>query len=197
MESFKNLLLLVCIGIFISCSEFTDAVDDGQLKSGDLGADKTHETKMVTVPFVVDYLGTYVYGPFGMPTDKCPINVFVTGEGTGTHVGNSTAYFDFCVNPVFEGDVFVRGEYGDAYAYIVAANGDTLFVSVEGAVLPGRLDDHPEEVVSYWRDPFVILGGTGRFEDASGDGMTDDYNSSEDNNSHHHWVGTITMKKGK
>ena len=70
-------------------------------------------------------------------------------------------------------------------------------MSVEGAVLPGRLDDHPEEVVSYWRDPFVILGGTGRFEDASGGGMTDDYNSSEDNNSHHHWVGTITMKKGK
>ena len=64
-------------------------------------------------------------------------------------------------------------------------------------VITGRLEDHPDYVVSYWRDPFEILGGTGRFEGAFGGGMTDDYNSSEDTNSHHHWKGTITMKKGK
>lgn len=196
MKSLEKLFLVaLCFGI--SCSQISDELATNQLKSGDLGADKTHETKMVTVPFVVDYTGTYVYGPMGIPTDKCQINVFVEGEGTGTHVGNSTIYFDFCVNPIFEDDVFIKGEYGNAYSYIVAADGDTLFVSVEGAVLPGRLDDHPEHVVSYWRDPFVILDGTGRFEGATGSGMTDDYNSSEDQNSHHHWVGTITMKKGK
>jgi len=45
--------------------------------------------------------------------------------------------------------------------------------------------------------PFVILGGTGRFEGATGGGMTDDYNSSEDPYSHHQWVGKITLVKGK
>ena len=45
-----------------------------------------------------------------------------------------------------------------------------------------------------WRDPFVFKGGTGRFEGASGGGKTDDYNSSEDPNSHHHWKGTIRLK---
>ena len=80
---------------------------------------------------------------------------------------------------------------------MVAANGDILYISGEGFVIDGRLDDHPEYVISYWRDPFVILGGTGRFEGATGEGWTDDYNSSEDPNSHHNWTGTITMVKGK
>ncbi len=57
------------------------------------------------------------------------------------------------------------------------------------------MEDHPDHVVSYWRDPYKILGGTGKFEGATGEGMTDDYNSSEDQNSHHHWKGTMTLLK--
>ncbi len=78
-----------------------------------------------------------------------------------------------------------------------SADGDTLFVPGIGRVLDGRLDGHPAFVVSYWRDPFVIPGGTGKYEEATGEIVTDDYNSSEDPNSHHHRKGTITMKKGK
>jgi hypothetical protein len=63
--------------------------------------------------------------------------------------------------------------------------------------MEGRLSDRPSYVIEYWRDPFVILGGTGRFEGATGGGMTDDYNSALDPYSHHHWNGTITMVKGK
>lgn len=198
MKSLNKLLIAAfSLILILACTKTFDEDLAGELKKGTLGVEKNSDEKMVTVPFKADFVGTYVYGPFGKPTDKCDINVFVDGIGTASHMGNSTVHFDFCVNPIFEGDVFVRGEYGNADAYIVAANGDKLFVSVEGAVLPGRLDDHPEYVVSYWRDLFVILGGTGRFEGATGGGITDDYNSSEDPNSHHHWVGTITMKKGK
>ena len=82
-------------------------------------------------------------------------------------------------------------------AYFVAANGDSLFVYVSGQVIGGRMDDHPDYVVSYFRDPFIIKDGTGRFKGATGGGTTDDYNSSQDIYSHHHWVGTITMMKGK
>ena len=70
-----------------------------------------------------------------------------------------------------------------------------LFVSISGNVIQGRLDDQPEYITSYWQDPFEILGGTGRYEGASGSGMSNDYNSSMDSNSHHNWSGTITMKK--
>jgi hypothetical protein len=43
----------------------------------------------------------------------------------------------------------------------------------------------------------IVMGGTGSFEGATGTIMSDDYNSSEDPYSHHHWKGTITMVKGK
>jgi hypothetical protein len=49
---------------------------------------------------------------------------------------------------------------------------------------------------NFAKDPFKILGKTGRFKGASGSGMTDDYNSDLDPYSHHHWKGTITLVKG-
>ncbi|MCY1722227.1 hypothetical protein OU798_17870 [Prolixibacteraceae bacterium Z1-6] len=190
MKMFKLLFfgaLSVCL--FFACSELGEDYS-GDLKSGNLGSDKDGDVKMVTVPFNVDYLGTYQ--PLG---DKCDVNVIVDGIGTGTHVGNSTIHFDFCIlSNSADGD---STYYGNTYAYIVAANGDTLFVSIEGAVVEPPLDDHPDYVVNYWRDPFKILDGTGRFEGATGGGWSNDYNSTEDNYSHHHWEGTIKMKKGK
>ena len=50
-------------------------------------------------------------------------------------------------------------------------------------------------MMSYWKDDFEILGGTGKFSDAPGKGKTNDYNSSEDPNSHHFWTGSITYQK--
>lgn len=189
MKNLLKLSTLLAVIMLMTCSN--EALDSFSEENQEIAY------KMVEVPFTVDYVGTYLYGPFGIPTDKCDINVFVEGEGTGTHVGKSMIHFDFCVTPYFTPDGQLdHGDYGNSDAYIVAANGDMLFVSVEGTVYPGRLDDHPEHVVSYWRDPFVITGGTGRFEGATGGGMTDDYNSSEDTNSHHHWEGTISLQVG-
>ena len=90
------------------------------------------------------------------------------------------------------------GPTGHMEAYFVAANGDTLFVTIAGQVITGRLDYHPEDVNSYFKDDFEILGGTVRFEGATGSGVSDDYNrDSYPDNSFHHWTGTITMVKGK
>ena len=148
---------------------------------------------MVSLPFEVTALGNYVYfGPDTLPVPKCaePLadwRVIVDGNGSGTPVGDFTIHFDFC------GDSL--SHYGNNYAYLLTTTGDTLFISCAGQVLDGRLDDHPDFVTSYWKDPFVITGGTGIYEGATGEGMTNDYNSSEDPYSHHHWVGTITMMK--
>lgn len=189
MKTFKKLFCLaVCLCFLFACSDYEENLI-GDLKSGHLGSHNDGDIKVVTKPFKVDFMGTYQ--PYG---ERCPINVLVDGVGTGTHVGNCIVHFDFCIGP-FSND---SSYYGDTFAYIVAANGDSLFVSIAGAVVSTPLEDHPEYVVSYFRDPFEILGGTGRFEGASGGGMSDDYNHVDyPGNSFHQWEGTITLKKGK
>ena len=144
-----------------------------------------------TVPFDVEFTGTYnLVEPDSLLCGPGWAHIIVDCSGTGTPLGNFTGHFDFCAD-------WEEGYYPGAriIAYMVAENGDTLFVKCEGQVLEGRLEDHPEYVVDYWRDPFEITGGTGKYEGATGEGMSDDYDSSEDENSHHHWKGTITMKR--
>jgi hypothetical protein len=151
--------------------------------------------EMITIPFTADFIGNYTFaGPDTLPNPKCadPFTAWraiVDGKGTGTELGDFSMHFDFC------GDSL--SHYGNTYAFMVGDQGDTLFVSCAGQVIDGKLAEHPGYVISYWRDPFEILGGTGKFRGATGNGKTDDYNSSEDPNSHHHWTGNITMMKGK
>ena len=169
-------------------------------KTGEFFENETPELKKaqvkVTVPFKADFVGNYL-PTSGVDIEMCGeypmIRIFNEGSGTGTHLGKFTHYFDFCVNNE-------TGEYpfGHIEAYFVAANGDTLFVSVAGQVIDGRLDHHPADVNSYFTDPWEITGGTGRFEGAKGSGWTYDYNrDSYPANSFHHWTGTITLVKGK
>lgn len=154
----------------------------------------------VTAPFKADFVGNYMEGS-GPNTScgdcdfekgYCWSLIINEGEGTGTHLGKFTHHFEFCCE-------VVSGVYPGGYmdAYFTAENGDILRVACAGKVIEGRAEDHPDYVTSYFRDPFVILGGTGRFEGATGSGMTDDYNSNLDPYSHHHWTGTITLVKGK
>lgn len=191
MSKFKKVFFCTAaICLILSCSKSDSYFEDDL--SVDLKKGKAEPTT-VTVPFKADFTGNYdavtvdaICGDYPM------MRVINTGGGTATHLGNFTHYFDFCCNNE-------TGEYPAGYmvSYLTAANGDILFMACEGYVVPGRADDHPEYVNSYFRDPWVILGGTGRFEGATGNGMTDDYNSDLDPYSHHHWTGTITMVKGK
>ena len=200
----KMLFIAVSLGLVFSCSrpdEMADEISDAELKSA-----KPH---MVTVPFKADFVGNYLNGAGpnsecgDCPVDEegnpigpeCWVIVLNDGEGTATHLGKFTHHFEFCAE-VFSG--IYPGPTDHMDAWFVAANGDKLFVYVSGQVLPGRLDHHPEDVNSYFKDKWEILGGTGRFEGASGSGWTDDYNrDSYPENSFHHWTGTITMVKGK
>lgn len=145
------------------------------------------------LPFRADFLGNYVCTePCSVCGDEPWIMITNEGGGTGTFLGNFTHHFEFCCD-------MVSSKYPGNYmkAYFVASCGDTLFVACEGRVIEGRAEDHPDYVTSYFRDPFEILGGTGRFSGATGRGNTDDYNSSLDANSHHHWRGIITLTRGK
>lgn len=192
----KILCVLVCIGMLTNCNKDESFIEQEEigLKAGIAGP------VFVTVPFEADFMGTYMEG--SGPCPECgpwdPANgdfwgiIYNEGGGTATHLGKFQHYFEFCCD-------FLNGYYpGDhMVAYFVAANGDSLFVYCSGQVIDGRLDHHPEDVNSYFMDPFVILGGTGKFKGASGSGYTDDYNRDAlPDNSFHHWSGTITLKKG-
>ena len=203
MKTLKMLLLIMAgFCLLMACEKskdelfLEDEMNQGDLKCGH--GDKhdgpgKHCPKTVTLPFNAFFLGDYV----GMePSPVCGEDswILITNEGggKGLHLGNFRHHFEFCCD-------MLTGIYPGNYmkAYFVAANGDSLFVACAGQVIEGRAEDHPEYVTSYFRDPFVILGGTGRFNGATGKGMTDDFNSSLDANSHHHWKGTITLVKGK
>lgn len=186
MKHLKAFLVIsVALCLIVSCGRSD--------KSSKRVSEKKGEAELVTLPFEINALGNYVYfGPDTLQNPKCtaPLSswrVIVDGNGSGTPMGEITIHFDFC------GDE--QSNYGNTYAYLLTSVGDTLFLSCAGQVIDGRLNDHPEFVTSYWRDPFTISGGTGAYAGAKGSGMTDDYNSSEDPFSHHHWKGTITMMK--
>lgn len=89
--------------------------------------------------------------------------VFPTWEGTGTHFGRLTGQTVNCI----EDNVFFR--LISHYSVLEAANGDMLYVY-------GSEDDGTEMVID-WTDPNLsfeilgaqIIGGTGRFENATGE----------------------------
>ncbi|MCK5401928.1 MAG: hypothetical protein KAJ28_09875 [Flavobacteriaceae bacterium] len=184
----KTFFLMAVFSLVAGCDRTDDLeFDNASLSNNDF-------KKNINMGFNLVFTGTYdLTAP---DLDKCGsfppmINVINNGEGTGTHFGKLTSHFDFCVD--------VRdSSYPNAFeeAYFEDENGDRLYVYVEGFVLPGRVPGMPNFANSYFKDPFVITGGTGRFEGATGSGMTNDYNSSKDPFSHHHWKGKITLLKG-
>lgn len=187
---------------FTGCDNSTDAeFDEATLLNshdGKASANGDDENKMVTLGFNLVFTGNYEAPTHGENCDTGTFPVRNVGEGTGTHFKKVTSLFEFCVRPTAPGG----GTYPEGYinAYFEDEDGDRLFVHVEGEVVPGRVPGMPSYALSYFKDPFEILDGTGKFEDASGSGFTNDYNFLNKDGiqqTSHHWQGTITMKKGK
>jgi hypothetical protein len=187
MKALLKIFFFMAVISLVSGCDKTDA-----LEFDDASSSKNDAAKSITMGFNLVFTGTYDFtGPDPVCGDFPPfIRVINTGEGTGTHFGKVNSYFDFCVD--------VRDSSypnGHIVAYFEDKNGDQLFVKVAGFVIGGRVPGMPSFANSYFKDPFEIIGGTGRFEGATGNGMTNDYNSSKDPFSHHHWKGKITMLK--
>ena len=121
---------------------------------------------------------------------------YQVGAGQGTHLGDFTVTFEFCE------DGF---NYNNVRGVLTAANGDKLYVGSinqdepAGTVIPF---EHPF-YEAYFQDPFYFIGGTGRFEGASGGGMTNSLVNSFDDEGNfipefqtdHKWNGTIILPK--
>jgi len=118
---------------------------------------------------------------------------YQVGEGTATHLGACDVTIHFC------GSGF---DYTNGFGVFVAADGDELWFNVPsegeiGHIIP--FDDPFYEL--YFQDPFEFVGGTGRFEGASGSGMTnsfvnlfdDDGNFIAEHQTDHVWTGTLIL----
>lgn len=190
-------LLKFFILFFLTC--MVAACDNSDDPEFDSITFKNDASKEITMGFNVHFTGEYLYqGPDQSICGDFPpfARVNNVGEGTGTHFKKLKSYFDFCVN-------ITDGTYPYDYmeAYFEDENGDRLNVAIySGQVLPGRVPGMPSFALSYFKDPFEIIGGTGKFEGATGSGFTNDYNFQGKDGigyTQHHWQGKITLIKGK
>ena len=171
MKTLSKLLLVAFSMLFVvACSKTSDDLLNTDLKSGNLGADKTHETKMVTVPFKADFTVWHA-APTGSGEPCTGENALfretMKGEGEITHLGAIKTWMTFCVFSDFS---YAFTELG----YFVAANGDTLFINIpEGQIIIGGSD--LEGYSGYFNDTMYFAGGTGRFDGASGYALTRAY----------------------
>ena len=102
-------------------------------------------------PFAINGGGvaTLITDPSGNP-----IGAIATGSGTATHLGQWTVLGNVKYTPDSDGVLHSSGE-----ATLTAANGDKLRFQIDGILDP---------VAGVDQGIFYLVGGTGRFENASG-----------------------------
>ena len=102
-------------------------------------------------PFAINGVGvaTLITDPSGNP-----IGAVATGSGTATHLGQWTVLGNVKYTPDSDGVLHSSGE-----ATLTAANGDKLRFQIDGILDP---------VAGVDQGIFYLVGGTGRFENASG-----------------------------
>jgi hypothetical protein len=108
----------------------------------------------VSVPITFKYTGTFV-PVVPSPCKVGEVLVTDTLTGTASHLGLFTATYPHCVN-------FTANEFSGT-ATFAAANGDRLFVDLEGSAEDPTCT--ADCAVSFTG---TITGGTGRFENAKG-----------------------------
>ena len=117
------------------------------------------------------------------------------GSGTATELGNFTTDLTFCIHAIFDENGAPDfaggfGKYTDGEGYMEAENGDRIFVSIpEGQVKPTEKPGYSFE----FQDIIYINGGTGRFEGASGELLSDSYVGATSTD--HIWTGTLILPK--
>jgi len=108
------------------------------------------------VPFNGTLEGTYTATPID-PQEPLIVDIQLDAAGQATHLGKYTLDFPHVVNRKN------RPATGAGFCTFTAANGDQVFAYIEGEarlIVPGLLNG-----VEYG----TILGGTGRFVDATGE----------------------------
>lgn len=199
-----TLLAVFTAILFIGCGGDTTLVEaDGvgvaksDISTEALGKNGRSDDEVV-MPFMADFYSEEVSL---VPDPACGAvpNFLVTQEGPGeaTHLGRFTFYATFCVDAtdLLDDGVLSEGEsipYSGGSGVLTAANGDELWLEIAGTILP--VDDPVFEFI--FEDPFQFVGGTGRFENAAGDGVTKSLVDSDISRTQHEWSGELRLPRG-
>ncbi len=185
----KIFFLMAVISLVAGCNKTDEFFENDSIE---LKSAQPHE---VSVPFKADFtvwnFTDYTDRNCGEP----PIfTLTMKGRGNINHMGKITTEFTFCCNTS-------NGSYWDTNCKFVAANGDELYATIPtGQILPND-DENSDYYQTYFNDKMFFTGGTGRFEGASGEAMTNAFvhNDPVPENWHTDFFGTgvLTLVKGK
>lgn len=120
----------------------------------DLSKKDFKSSKAKAVTRTIKFQRSSGYFDFVYPSTECSpyVQVLIVGTGNATFLGNFEIINKYC----FDGEVPV----GPIYGFLTAANGDEIYTQMIGAT------EVPAPEISDF--DYIILGGTGRFADASG-----------------------------
>ncbi|TRO66825.1 hypothetical protein [Christiangramia sabulilitoris] len=148
----RILVLILSIATLYACSSDSLITDEANLTNQQVDLRSNPIEKAVTRPFKIKAEGDFSLFPGDGVT--CPAIVLnAPGEGTATHLGFITMFEEWCFNG--EGN-----NLGTRTLTLTAANGDEL---------------HGTHSYILWTSPtsfeevLVFDGGTGRFENATGE----------------------------
>lgn len=193
-------LSLFSISLIAACdvsqTDFKTQDETNSLKA--IASDIDEFDDRISKPFKAKFFTSQVRSESGFIPEKCPgpdFTFFNVQEGSGqaTHLGKFTTRITFCVDvtkfPV---------PYNNGKGTFIAANGDKLNITISGLVKPHNNPNDKYELE--FQDPFSFVGGTGRFADAEGSGMTNslvDLLEGGGDRTDHEWTGTIKVAKKK
>ncbi len=187
---FMRKLLIVCTSLLIlfACEQPEDEVQTEIEDSESFWFGKHRKSKKKVIPFYSKLVTSMT------PTDEtgnceAPFDFFNNQEGEGIifPFGKFTTKITFCVN-------ISTLEYKDGVGTFFMANGDELYLTVAGQILPS---EDPEYDLQF-QDKFYFTGGTGKFEGASGWGVTDSYVHlfpEGGDQTDHIWKGVLILPK--
>lgn len=120
----------------------------------DLSKNDFKSSKAMAVTRTIKFQRSSGYFDFVYPSTECSpyVQVLIVGTGNATFLGNFDVINKYC----FDGEEPV----GPIYGFLTAANSDEIHTQMIGAT------EVPAPEISNFE--YIILGGTGRFEGASG-----------------------------
>ena len=193
MKTLKSLLFLfACIGLLISCSKSDEVLLVEDLQESALKGANV-DPLMVTVPFKADF-SVWDISDYSDPSCGGYPVFLLTMDGYGhiSHLGKMTTRMTFCCD-------VTTGYYYNTVGSFMAANGDSLcFVVPEGQIYPNE-GDNSEYYQTYFNDPIIFTGGSGRFEGAEGMAYSNAFvhNGTDEWRTDFFSTGSLTLVKGK
>lgn len=203
MKTLKFLFLMG--GIFCmltACETLLEEAPGNESLSPDLVL-KAQTSKVVEIPYKAKMVTSQAEDAFAeMCSFTSPSDFWgqehQVGGGNATHIGNFTIDLKFCFHvvlneeglPDFEGGF---GEFTESEGIIKANNGDLLYTMADGGVLLPLQDD---KYRFKFENVIYITGGTGRFENASGEIINYGKVRSDGTGTDHIQEGTIILNVG-